>query len=382
MSTYCIIYFGTTEIKSKTLQTTSSMSSSDKRDDDTKGPHNIDPFACFGDSDSRGSSDNDDDANLEKGQRLKSRTNDEMNMARVGITPITSTNFEVFDTGPHSGKGLRVNVPYKRGDEIMRERPVMRIRNKQSASSLDAAEEMHRQAVQNAYDSMHRTTQSAFMDLSSCNETIKTPRGVYDTNSYRGNDCDDRGGLFLTISRINHSCRPNVNNFWRENLQRTVILAMRDIEAGEELFTTYGPGSCMDTKSRREYLYDRFAFHCNCEMCVEGNVNGGDERMAEIQLLQEEIALSSSSVANGDSTTIAAKLESVTKCLALMREQGISSGAYTKSIYHNGYDICTAFGDDEQARSYLARELKAVRESEGVDSANAIQIERVLNAAA
>jgi hypothetical protein len=135
----------------------------------------------------------------------------------------------------------------------------------------------------------------------------------------------------------------------------------------------------MDTKSRREYLYDRFAFNCNCEMCIEGNANGGDDRMAEIQSLQEDIALSSS-VAAGDSTV--AKLESVTKCLALMHEQDICSPAYTKSIYHNGYEICIAAGDNEGARSFLTRELKAVQESEGVGSANAIHIERALNAAA
>lgn len=350
-----------------------------------EGPH-VDPFACFGSDSSSGSdggSDSGNDgrtphsaaaANLMKGQRLKSRNNDAVKMARVGITPITSTRFEVFDAGPHSGKGLRANVPYKRGDEIIREVAAMRIRNTQPASNSDAAEDMHRQAVQNAYDSMHRMTQRAFMDLSSCREAVKTPRGVYDTNSYRLGD-DDRGGLFLTISRINHSCRPNVSHYWREGLQQTLVFAARDIEAGEELFTTYGPSSCMDTKSRREYLKNRFQFHCNCQMCAEGNTNGGDERMAEIQSLQEDIAMSSS-IAAGDPT---AALESVTKCLALMHEQGICSPAYTKSIYHYGYDICTAAGEDEQARSYLSRELKAVQESEGVGSVNAIQIEQVLS---
>ena len=53
----------------------------------------------------------------------------------------------------------------------------------------------------------------------------------------------------------------------------------------------------MTTKNRREYLNERFSFECNCEMCREGNVNGGDERMMEIQVqaLQEDFALKSSS---------------------------------------------------------------------------------------
>ena len=78
--------------------------------------------------------------------------------------------------------------------------------------------------------------------------------------------------------------------------------------------------------------------------------NGGDERMMKIQSLQEDIALSSISMVSSNkdgssssSLTINEKetsaLESVTKCLALMNEQGIGGGVYTKSIYHHGYEL-------------------------------------------
>jgi len=214
------------------------------------------------------------------------------------------------------------------------------------------------------------------MDLSSCDESFddRTPRGIYDTNSFRLGNEDD-GGLFLAIARINHSCRPNVNHFWREDLQKTLIFATRDIRVGEELYTTYGPSECMSTRDRREYLSDRFSFRCMCEMCVEGNARGGDDRMVEIKSLQEDIALSSSTTL---ATTAAAVLDSVKKSLALMNEQGIGGGVFLKSIYHQGYDVCMAAGDDEGARSYLVRELKAVQDSEGVDSPRAIEIEWAL----
>ena len=335
-----------------------------------------DPFDCFGDS----SSDEDNtttdaaaDADFKEAQRLKEKSNAGKSTADI-ISSITSDMFEIFDA-PLSGKGLRATVAYKCGDEIMRESAAMRIPNSQPASSQEAAEQLHKYAIQRAYNSMHETTQLSFMDLSSCNEdgiedVIKTPAGVYDTNSFRlGND--PLGGVFLTIARINHSCLPNVSHFWRPNLQQTLVFATRDIDIGEELCTMYGPSECMDTESRREYLSDRFSFQCMCEMCLEGNTNGGDERMIKIKTLHDDIAFQSS-------TGIAA-LESVEKCLDLMKEQGIGGGAFTKSIYHRGHDICIAAGDKTGARAYLANELIAVRDSEGIGSPKAIEIEHMLN---
>ena len=190
---------------------------------------------------------------------------------------------------------------------------------------------MHRQAVQRAFHSMYETTQSAFMDLSSCdeNEDAKTPQGIHDKNAYRlGEGSDNLGGIFLTLARMNHSCRPNANHYWREKLQQVLVFVARDIEIGEEMCKTYGPSAWMDTRSRREYLNERFSFHCMCHMCVE--VNGGDDMMAKIQSLQEDIALSSSltssqhhtsepTIEGGDNAagSTVATLASIKKCLDL-----------------------------------------------------------------
>ena len=115
-------------------------------------------------------------------------------------------------------------------------------------------------------------------------------------------------------------------------------------------------------------------------MCQEGNVNGGDERMIEIQALQDDFVLKKSSSSSGSSRADDAKgqLASIRRCLTLMKEQGLAGGAFTKSIFHHGYDICIAAGDYDGARFYLNSELIAVRDSEGVHSSKAIEIEQVL----
>lgn len=344
-----------------------------------------DPFACFGGDGS--SSSDDDDVHTTKmkeaADRLRDKLNSNQPSAVTDLLHENESSFEMFDaTLTASGKGLRAVVAYKQGDEILRETAVMRIPNSQPAASREAAERLHRDEIQRTFNSLHVRTQQSIMALASCTEdgtgVARTPQGVYDTNSYRlGND--PKGGLFLTIARINHSCRPNVTHFWSTHLQQKLIFAARDIDIGEELLTTYGPGHCMTTKGRREYLNERFSFECNCEMCREGNVNGGDERMIEIQALQDDFSLQSSS--SGLATTTDVKegqLASVRRCLLLMKEQGLAGGAFTKSIFHHGYDICLAAGDYDGARSYLNSELTAVRDSEGVYSSKAIEIEQVL----
>lgn len=350
-----------------------------------------DPFACFGgdgssssdDDDVRKSSNNTKDAAAD---RLRDKFNSQQPSAVTDLLQENEASFEMFDaTLTASGKGLRAVVAYKQGDEILRETAVMRIPNSQPAATREAAERLHRDEIQRTFNSLHEQTQQSVMALASCNEdgigVARTPQGVYDTNSFRlGND--PRGGLFLTIARINHSCRPNVTHFWSTRLQQKLIFAARDIDIGEELLTTYGPGHCMmTTKGRREYLNERFSFECNCDMCREGNVNGGDERMIEIQALQDDFVLKkSSSSFSGSSRADDAKgqLASVRRCLTLMKEQGLAGGAFTKSIFHHGYDICIAAGDYDGARFYLNSELIAVRDSEGVHSSKAIEIEQVL----
>lgn len=342
-----------------------------------------DPFACFGGGDGSSSSDDDNNNDLtddmEEAYRLRDKSNSKQSSAITDMLEEHQSSFEIYAT-ESTGNGLRAIIAYKKGDEIMRERAVMRIPNSQPAASRQAAELLHRNAIQREYNLLHESSQKCVMALASCNEdgidVARTPQGIYNTNSYRLEN-DPKGGLFLTIARINHSCRPNVTHYWSPHLQQKLIFATRDIDIGEELLTIYGPGHCMATQGRREYLHERFSFECNCDMCREGNDNGGDERMIEIQNLQEDIAQQSSS-GLVSKINVEGQLASVTKCLALMKQQGLGGGAFTKSVLHHGYDICVADGDYIGAREYLNNELIAVRDSEGVDSSKAIEIEEAL----
>jgi hypothetical protein len=324
-----------------------------------------------------------------------------------------NTNFEVFDDRVNGrGMGVRVLRSYSMGDEILREGAAFRICNSQRATTHDEAELKFSSSVQLAFDALAPATARAVMELSSCHETVeyddddddeeekvegdeeeqgtnkyiknkgkknnkinkkKTPLGIYRTNSFELLGETD-GGLFLTISRINHSCRPNVLHSWRPDLQQTLIMAARDLSAGEEICTSYGPSECLATEERREYLNDRFAFDCQCDMCCEGNELGGDDRMMELSALHEDISLFAASNMSHDA------IKAIDLCLALLQQQGIGTSSVCKPIFNWGYQISlTGLHDAVLARSYLVQQLQAVRNSEGAGSYNAMDTQQMLN---
>eukprot|EP00562_Extubocellulus_spinifer_P005295 CAMPEP_0178530510 /NCGR_PEP_ID=MMETSP0696-20121128/32933_1 /TAXON_ID=265572 /ORGANISM="Extubocellulus spinifer, Strain CCMP396" /LENGTH=308 /DNA_ID=CAMNT_0020162353 /DNA_START=1 /DNA_END=923 /DNA_ORIENTATION=- len=270
--------------------------------------------------------------------------------------PATSSGFELFscsDSDGYDGRGQQVGVratrPYGAGEEILRERPCMRICTAHAARSSEEAESKFESALRDGFDSLSSVTAAAVMDLSSYNEqefdgdtdnAARTPQGIFKTNSYKLGDEVGYGGLFLTVARMNHSCRPNAAHHWRPDLHMMVVHAARDIGVGEEICTCYGPGECRDTEARRSFLRERYSFECECDMCTEGNDAGGDDRMAAIGAFHDTIPL-----------YIHSKPDD---------EQGIGhpKGPYVAPILHYGYQICLAgLHDEVRASSYLAREL-------------------------
>jgi len=355
-----------------------------------------DPFSCFDSGESSDDDDQQDDTcgdindsapnanivpDVERGRRLVEANNVRQISASTEHLPLHSSDYEVFDDRARGrGMGVRALRSFCAGDEIMREGAAMRVPRRLHATNREEADTLFAGAVGDAFEALSPATQDAAMSLSSCKEedngvdnSTKTPRGIYETNCYALGDETD-AGLFLTVSRMNHSCRPNANHIWRPDLQKTVIFAARDIGVGDDICTSYGPSECLGTSGRRDYLRDRFAFECQCEMCMEGNDSGGDDRMIEFKSLNEDIAMYA---ATGQPEIAIRTLD---RCLALLDEQGIGTWPVVKSILHYGYQISlTGLHDVVLARSYLARELLAVKSSEGVDCYKAVDIQNMLN---
>ncbi|OAA68272.1 oxysterol-binding protein [Niveomyces insectorum RCEF 264] len=80
---------------------------------------------------------------------------------------------------------------------------------------------------------------------------------------------DGRIAVYPKVALINHDCRPNVVNTDRARDGRRVIVATRDIAAGEEVLTTYIP-LLASTAARRARLA-QYGFHCGCAACRQGD---------------------------------------------------------------------------------------------------------------
>jgi hypothetical protein len=72
-------------------------------------------------------------------------------------------------------------------------------------------------------------------------------------------------GVYIRSSYANHSCVPNSHRSFIGDL--LLLHATKDIENGEELTISYGPG-LEEFTSRRETIMSMWNFTCNCPLCV------------------------------------------------------------------------------------------------------------------
>ncbi len=78
--------------------------------------------------------------------------------------------------------------------------------------------------------------------------------------------------VFPLTARCNHSCEPNAQVRSQEFVDNHIdVVALRDLDAGEELLISYIPvGTGVGKRStihRRRELQAKYLFHCNCPKC-------------------------------------------------------------------------------------------------------------------
>jgi len=93
-------------------------------------------------------------------------------------------------------------------------------------------------------------------------------RAIFHTNVVSTGFKDDFGsGIFPTFSRLNHSCTPNVEIDFKPKLGQQTVFATRDIDAGEELTTSYiGLLHCRD---QRADALRKWTVDCDCNACKD-----------------------------------------------------------------------------------------------------------------
>eukprot|EP00668_Euglena_longa_P014544 GGOE01018534.1.p1 GENE.GGOE01018534.1~~GGOE01018534.1.p1 ORF type:complete len:437 (+),score=115.10 GGOE01018534.1:66-1376(+) len=76
-------------------------------------------------------------------------------------------------------------------------------------------------------------------------------------------------GIYIVGACMNHSCTPNVYvSYTKNNDEELVVMASRDIRAGEELCISYIDED-MDVATRQTHLWHHYRFHCRCPKCTK-----------------------------------------------------------------------------------------------------------------
>lgn len=116
---------------------------------------------------------------------------------------------------------------------------------------------------------------------------------VLNTNAFDTvlDDPESPVGLFLTASRLNHSCLPNADHFCGDELGWKSFVANRDITEGEEITISYIDHSNQRTERQRELR--SWAINCQCPVCDVNNPHSRahEYRLKRIARLYQELRI-------------------------------------------------------------------------------------------
>lgn len=113
-----------------------------------------------------------------------------------------------------------------------------------------------------------------FWQLADCKANPGEPSsldGIWRTNNFALGASGLRvdNGLFLNISRFNHSCCPFAEFTWNPRKRRQELRAIRNIPCGTEITISYFSlaVAARDRRGRKEYLQTNYGFPCDCPAC-------------------------------------------------------------------------------------------------------------------
>ncbi|KAI5475898.1 hypothetical protein MNV49_000731 [Pseudohyphozyma bogoriensis] len=178
----------------------------------------------------------------------------------------TIPNPPIWEVKEVKGKGLGVvatrDIP--EGTVLWTESPIFVLDpDPQRGPKESEAEAVYRHAVK----FLSPEIQATLLDLSNAFPASSLV-GLLRTNAY---PCITFGGesylgVFEILSRVNHSCEPNVLVEWDESGVYANVRARTAIKQGDEVVTSWIM-TMQKRDQRREELLIKYKFHCECPWC-------------------------------------------------------------------------------------------------------------------
>ena len=256
------------------------------------------------------------------------------------------------------GLGVFARVDCEVGDELIRERPLIRIpwTGGGNLMALLGTKDEH--------------VHSAVMNFTDIHNVPSTVDGIVRTNSVPlGCSSEEYGGgnvdaaIFPLTCRLNHSCVANARYVWRPDLGKELVFAQRPIMAGEEITVSYMgfPWDRGATRSLRSaHLMQVFKFVCTCEICSEDEdeVKIRDARRLEMKELMDQVP----TVAQSEPFRALRMSERV---LMLLRQDGQLIPVETATVHYDALQIAMACNKRERAKYHIAQCVEMWKLCEG-----------------
>jgi hypothetical protein len=165
-------------------------------------------------------------------------------------------DYEVRQAEEH-GLGMFACRRFEKDEMIMAERPILKVDDfdLNSLPDLDQVPSSFRLAI-GALRPIGGSVQEKFII-----------NGMVSTNSSAS---VQQTGLFVTMSRANHSCLGNTEYMFLDERRVIILVASRDIQEGEEI--TFSYQGCEKPKERKEMLLDYYGFVCRCSACTNPDI--------------------------------------------------------------------------------------------------------------
>ena len=166
------------------------------------------------------------------------------------------------------GQGMFATRSILPGEIILREKPLIVMPDKVfSHNDQDYIEGW----LDKRLNKLSASDREIFFKLSDSrnDENNKTALGIFYTNdmSYT----HESAALFPTMARANHACSPNADFVTRPQLDVQDLVAVKKIEAGDEVTISYMPASAEGsnvTSVRQDYTKTWYGFECQCTLCL------------------------------------------------------------------------------------------------------------------
>lgn len=268
------------------------------------------------------------------------------------------------------GLGAFALQMFRRGDLIIAEAPLFSIRKQDDGGPIDL------KSVAAAVNSLSSEEVQKYVSLK--NADVDGGRytnpfsGIYSTNAYQTGS--GSSGIFLEISRFNHSCSPNARTSWNPDINRMRVYALRDIALGDEIFVSYLASRNVYGSSRAERqtrLTSRYMFTCACAACgLQGPAAvASDKRRLQVKALWESVPYFPPQKTRD-------RLLAIVRAIHLLEEEGYAADYDDFTV--DAAAIC-AYHSDLASAKYWATKTYETRVAEfGADSYRAREVRAMM----